>query len=352
LKKKLIIKDWIKAIVFAFITILLFRIFCFEAFTIPSSSMEKTLLTGDYILVSKLSYGPRIPNTPLAFPFAHQTLPFTENTNSYLDWIKIPYLRLFGSPDVERNDIVVFNWPMEDDRPVDQRTFYIKRCVAISGDTLDVRDGQVYVNGKYNDQPSKLQFNYKVMADVDSLNSDSVSALGITEGGKMLNKGEYWFTMNIEHMEKLKNFPHITDVKLLLEKKGSYNDYMFPDDEHFLWNVDFFGPIYVPKAGDSVVLSRDSLPLYERIIKVYEHNDLRVSNDSIFINNVYTKKYIFKMNYFFMMGDNRHNSADSRFWGFVPEDHIVGKTVAVIMSIDKRKDGNHIRGDRWFKSVD
>ena len=344
--------DWIKAIVFAFITILLFRIFFFEAFTIPSASMEKSLLTGDYILVSKLSYGPRIPNTPLAFPFAHQTLPFTENTNSYLDWIKIPYLRLFGSPDVERNDVVVFNWPMEDDRPVDQRTFYIKRCVAVSGDTLEVRDGQVYLNGKYNDHPSKLQFNYKVSASVDSINNDSVTALGITEGGKMLNKGEYWFTMDIEHVEKMKKFPHVTDVKLLLEKKGSYNDYMFPENEHFLWNVDFFGPIYVPKAGDSVKLSIDSLPLYERIIKVYEHNDLRVSNDSIFINNVYTKKYTFKMNYFFMMGDNRHNSADSRFWGFVPEDHIVGKTVIVLMSIDKSKNGNHIRGDRWFKSVD
>ncbi len=129
--------DWIKAIVFAFVTILLFRLFFFEAFTIPSASMEKSLLTGDYILVSKLSYGPRIPNTPLAFPFAHQRMPFTENTNSYLDWIKIPYLRLFGSPSIKRNDVVVFNWPMEDDRPVDQRTFYIKRCVAISGDTLD-----------------------------------------------------------------------------------------------------------------------------------------------------------------------------------------------------------------------
>jgi signal peptidase I len=343
--------DWIKAIVFAFVTILLFRLFFFEAFTIPSASMEKSLLTGDYILVSKLSYGPRIPNTPLAFPFAHQRMPFTENTNSYLDWIKIPYLRLFGSPSIKRNDVVVFNWPMEDDRPVDQRTFYIKRCVAISGDTLEIRNGQVNINGKYTDQPEKLQFNYKVLADVDSLDSDSLTALGITEGGKMQNKGEFWFTLPLDNVEKMKHFPHVTNLQLLIEKKGSYNDYLFPENEHFLWNMDYFGPIYVPKAGDSVKLSIDSLPLYERIIKVYEHNDLRVSNDSIFINNRYTKQYTFKLNYFFMMGDNRHNSADSRFWGFVPEDHIVGKTVMVIMSIDKTDNGNHIRGNRWFKSV-
>ena len=151
--------------------------------------MEKSLLTGDYIIVSKLSYGPRIPITPISFPFAHQTLPFTESTNSYLDWIQIPYLRLFSAPDIERHDIVVFNWPVEDERPVDQRTFYIKRCMAIAGDTLELRDGQVYINGKYNDCPEKLQFDYKVKTDVDSINNDSLKLLGITEGDHMQNKG-------------------------------------------------------------------------------------------------------------------------------------------------------------------
>ncbi|MBL0329470.1 MAG: signal peptidase I [Bacteroidetes bacterium] len=351
MKNKNVILDWGKAILFAFFTILLFRIFFFEAFTIPSPSMEKSLLTGDYIIVSKLSYGPRIPNTPLSFPFAHQILPFTENTNSYLDWIQIPYMRLFGSPDLERNDVVVFNWPVEDERPVDQRTFYIKRCVAISGDTLELRDGQVYINRTYSDNPEKLQFDYKIKADVDSLNNDSLKLLGITEGDHMQNKGEFWFTLTLENVEKMKKFPHVTSVEPLIDRKGAYNDYMFPENEHFLWNVDFFGPIYIPKAGDSVKLTKDSLPLYERIIKVYEKNDLRVSNDSIFINEVYSTSYTFKMNYYFMMGDNRHNSADSRFWGFVPEDHIVGKTVLILMSIDKSDDGG-IRGNRWFKSVD
>ncbi|MFL5763128.1 MAG: signal peptidase I [Bacteroidia bacterium] len=345
------IKEWAKAILFAFLTILLFRVFAFEPFTIPSSSMEKTLLTGDYIIVNKLSYGPRIPMTPLSFPFVHQTLPFTEHTNSYLDWIKIPYMRLFGSPDVERNDIVVFNWPMEDERPVDQRTFYIKRCVAISGDTLEVKEGQVYINGSYNDLADKLQFDYKVQTTADSINSDTLTAMGITEAGRMQKKGDYWITLDLEKAAAIRKKPFVTKVEPLIDRKGAYNDYMFPDNERFLWNVDFFGPIYIPKEGDSVKLTVDSLPLYERIIKVYEGNDLRVSNDSIFINNVYSTHYTFKMNYFFMMGDNRHNSADSRFWGFVPEDHIVGKTVLILMSIDKSDEGRHVRSDRWFKSV-
>ena len=313
--------------------------------------MEKSLLTGDYIIVSKLSYGPRIPNTLLSFPFAHQRLPFTESTNSYLDWIQLPYMRLFGSPDIEHNDVVVFNYPMEDDRPVDQQTYYIKRCVGIPGDTLEVRDGQVYINGKYSDEPEGLQFNYRVQADADTLNSDSISSLGITEGGKMRNKGEYWFTLDMENVEKIKKVPHVVNVSPLIEKKGSYSDYMFPENEHFLWNVDFFGPIYIPKAGDSVKLTIDSLPLYERIISVYEKNELTTSHDSIFINGKLSTHYTFKMNYYFMMGDNRHNSADSRFWGFLPEDHVVGKTVLVLMSIDKSDGGSHIRRDRWFKSV-
>lgn len=352
MKKKSTIKEWIKAILLAFVTIVVFRGCILDVYTIPSSSMEKTLLTGDFILVSKLSYGIRLPITPLSFPFAHQRLPFTENTKSYLDWVSIPYTRLFGSPDIERNDIVVFNFPIEDDYPIDQKTYYIKRCVAISGDTIEVRTGQVYINGKYNDLPEKLQFTYKVETDTAFLNLDSLKKKGFVNGDYMRKDGEFWFTLNLKDLENINKISHVKSVEPLLEKKGQYNDYMFPADEHFLWNVDFFGPVYVPKKGDSVKLSIDSLPLYERIIKVYEKNDLRVAHDSIFINNKYATHYTFKMNYFFMMGDNRHNSADSRFWGFVPEDHVVGKTVAVLMSINKTEDGNHIRWNRWFKGVD
>ncbi|HET8964420.1 MAG TPA: signal peptidase I [Chitinophagales bacterium] len=353
MKKKSVIWEWVKAILFAAITIILFRVFFFEAYTIPSSSMEKSLLCGDYILVSKVSYGSRVPNTPLSIPFVHQQIPFTENRKSYSEWIKFPYFRLFGSPAVEHGDVVVFNWPMEDDFPVDQRTFYIKRCVGIAGDTLQIREGQVYINGHYNDLPKKLQFNYKITTDGDTLNVDSLSALHIYDGGKMNEKGEYWYTLGTDDIDRMKSMPHVLKIAPLLEKKGAYSDYMFPENEHFLWNVDFFGPVYIPKSGDSVKLSIDSLPLYDRIISTYEKNELRVSHDSIFINNKYATHYTFKMNYFFMMGDNRHNSADSRFWGFVPEDHIVGKTLLVLLSIDKKKDGTggKIRKDRWFKPV-
>ncbi len=352
MKKQSEFIGWLKAIVLAFITILLFRVFFYEAFTIPSPSMEKTLLTGDYIVVSKLSYGPRIPITPLSFPFVHQRLPFTENTNSYLDWISMPYYRIFGTPKIKNNDVVVFNYPMQDDRPIDQRIYYVKRCVAIPGDSLEIREGQVYVNGIYNDLPEKLEFNYKVMTDNDTIDSDSVTQLGLTEGGHMHNKGGYWFTLDIDNVEKMKKVPHVTSVTPMLEKKGSYSDYMVPENEHFLWNVDFFGPIYVPKAGDSVKLSIDSLPLYERIISVYEKNELRVSNDSVFINNAYTTHYTFKMNYFFMMGDSRHNSADSRFWGFVPENHIVGKAKWVLLSINKTDEETEVRWDRLLKKIE
>ncbi len=350
MKKKSILKEWVTAISLALVTILVIRVFFFEAFTIPSPSMEKSLLTGDYIIVSKLSYGPRIPNTPLSFPFVHQKLPFTENTNSFVNWIKIPYLRLFGSPSVKRNDVVVFNYPMEEEYPVDQRTYYVKRCVGLSGDTLEIRKGQVYINNEYTDVPELLQFNYKVQCDRDTIQSDTLVKCGITEGGRLRNKGEYWFNLNLENAELIKHLPHVTKTEPLLEKKGTYLDYMFPSSENFLWNVDYFGPIYIPKSGDSVKLTLDSLPLYERIIAVYEKNDLKVRNDSIFINNIYSKSYTFKMNYFFMMGDNRHNSTDSRFWGFVPEDHVVGKAVGILLSIDK-SNGSHFRSGRWFKGV-
>ncbi len=351
MKKKSAVKEWLKAIVFAIITILIFRTFCFEAFTIPSASMEKTLLTGDYIIVSKLSYGPRVPNTLLSFPFAHQRLPFTDNTKSFVDWIKIPYYRLFGPPSVKHNDIVVFNYPMEDDYPVDQKTYYVKRCVALPGDTMEIREGQVYINRKYNDLPEKLQCDYKVISSIDTIFADSLKSIGINEGGRLRSKSEYYFNLTKENAERVKKFPYIKSVEPLLVKKTSYNDLMFPDSENFIWNQDYFGPLYIPKAGDSVRLTKDSLPLYQRIINVYEKNNLRVSNDSVFINNVYATYYKFKMNYYFMMGDNRNNSTDSRYWGFVPEDHIVGKAITTILSIDKSKGKSSLRSGRWLKAV-
>lgn len=351
MKNKSTVKEWIKAIIFAFLTILFFRVFFFEAFTIPSGSMEKTLLTGDYILVSKISYGPRIPNTPLSIPFVHQQLPFAENSHSFVDWLKIPYLRLFGAPSVKHNDIVVFNYPMEDELPVDKRTYYVKRCVGLPGDTLEVRAGEVFINGKFNDEVENLQFNYRITSTADTLNSDSIHQLGITEGGRLNKKREFYFNLTLDDVIKLKRLSSIKSIEPLVDRKANYNDYMFPENEKYLWNIDYFGPLYIPKAGDSVKLTIDSLPLYKRIISVYEKNDLKVRNDSIFINEKLCTYYKFKMNYYFMMGDNRHNSTDSRYWGFVPEDHITGKAIAVLFSVDKSKAKNHLRNERWFKGI-
>jgi signal peptidase I len=345
-------KEWGKAILLATMLIILFRVFCFEAFTIPSQSMEKSLLTGDYIIVSKLSYGPRLPITLLSVPFIHQRFPFSENTKSYLDWIQLPYMRLGGTPEIRRHDIIVFNYPIDDENPTDQKIYFVKRCMAVSGDTLEVRNGLVYVNGTYSDKIDNLQYTYKVVTDRDTIDSAILKKLGIVDGGQMAKKGEYSFTMTAENADTLKKQPHIISVKPLLENKDSYNNYLFPENDFFLWNIDNYGPLYIPKAGDTINLTSDSLALYKRIISVYEKNELRVSNDSIFINNEFSTRYVFKLNYFFVMGDNRHNSVDSRFWGFLPEDHIVGKAVKVLMSIDKSDEGNKIRWNRLFKSID
>lgn len=314
--------------------------------------MEKTLFTGDYILVNKLSYGPRIPMTLFSMPLAHQRMPFTENTNSYLEWLQLPYMRLLGTPDVKHNDILMFNYPMEEEHPIDQRIYYIKRCVGIPGDMLEIRKGQVYISGHYNDVPEKLQFSYKVVTDQDTVDSEALTRIGVTEGSKLRNTGEFWFALSAQNVDSIKRIMNVLKVEPIIEKKGTYSDYMFPEDERFLWNVDFFGPVYVPKAGDSVEMAIETLPLYKRIIDIYENNDVHVSGDSVFINNKYATHYTFKMNYYFMMGDNRHNSADSRFWGFLPESHIVGKAAVVLLSINKTDSTSNIRWDRWFKLIE
>lgn len=347
LSKKGKIKEWTKAIVYAILTVLIIRTFFFQVFTIPTPSMEKTLLPGDFILVSKLHYGPRLPNTLLTFPFSHQTLPFTM-LPSYVDWINIPYTRIFGFSEIKRNDVVVFNYPVEDEYPVDHRSHFVKRCVALPGDVLELKEGLVYINDTLLEDSATVQYNYHIKTSDETMNEDSLAKWGVTEGGKISKNGDYSFSLTKKTATKLERLPNVTLIEKFIERQGIYADFIFPNNEKIKWNVDWFGPVRIPKEGDTIRVGVANLPLYQRIIEVYEHNKLETRNDSIFINDQYASSYVFKMNYYFMMGDNRHNSTDSRFWGFVPEDHVVGKAISITFSINKSGDGE---GSRWFKGI-
>jgi len=358
-KKKSKTREWVDAIIFAVIAATLIRTFLIEAFTIPTPSMEKTLLVGDFLFVSKINYGPRVPNTPLSFPFAHHTLPLTKNTKSYLEWIKLPYKRLWGFQEIKNNDVVVFNYPMEADypfnRPVDKRENYIKRCIAIAGDTLQIVDSKVMINGKDNELPVKSQINYHVKTDGSGMNPKKMKEMDIyPEDNRMLsNQGDFEIIMTPENAEKIKGFSNVKSVTPLVEPKGENLGHYFPLDKRFKWNVDNFGPIYIPKVGVPIAIDTNNISLYKRLITVYEGNTLDVTNGKVFINGAVADSYTPKMNYYFMMGDNRHNSLDSRFWGFVPEDHIVGKAIFIWLSIDNNNSGlAKIRWSRMFSTID
>ncbi len=387
-------REWVDAIVFAVIAASIIRIFLFEAYTIPTSSMEKSLLVGDYLFVSKITYGPRTPETPIAFPFVHHTLPFTAFTKSYVEWLKVPYYRFPGLRKIENNDVVVFNYPSGDtvvlerqnedyyqivrtmemaqknklgdayrkgmgraevwkryhviSRPVDKRENYIKRCIGIPGDTLNIIDRQVYINGKMADNPENMQYMYDVFTNGSSINPRALDKLGINEGGQISNS-HYVFPLSLDKKEKLEKFVNVESVLVRNRPKGQTYFPIFPHDtKNFRWNEDNFGPLVIPKKGSTVDISAENIALYEKIIDTYEHNTLEVKGNDIYVNGALVHQYTFKQDYYWMMGDNRHNSADSRYWGFVPEDHIVGKASFVWLSLDKNKslfDGKI----RWHK---
>lgn len=437
-------QEWRDAILFAIVAASIIRTYTFEAFTIPTSSMEKTMLIGDYLFVNKLSYGPRIPNTPLSFPFAHHSLPLTNNSvPSYLKWFEFDYTRLPGFGDVERNDVVVFNYPTGDTvdvvlqsnkgydqlirdwaielksidykrggnlqsdeyyqekarqhihekrdltvRPVDKRENFIKRCVGIPGDVIEIKDGTLFVNGEQAEQPKDMQFSYIVQMAGDFPKNQSnlmklktVYNINFQDVIELVPLRTFMFPLTAEAYERMQRDPMVKRIerlshkkdkmsvftarqvsgmfdakyKAILEEQGMYNPDLniFPNHPNYHWTEDFFGPLEIPKAGNTVQLTLENLPIYERIIGVYEANDLRVADGKIYINGEATNSYTFNMNYYWLMGDNRHNSADSRFWGFVPEDHVVGKAAFVWMSIDPELDlsNGKIRWDRFFTVV-
>jgi signal peptidase I len=350
---KSLAREWADAIVFAIVAATLIRGFLIEAYMIPTGSMERSLKVGDFLFVSKLNYGPRVPMTPIAFPFAHHTMPLTGG-KAYWEGIKIPYKRLKGFQEIKRNDVVVFNFPMEADapfhRPIDKRENYIKRAIGIPGDTIKIDAAVVYVNGVKGFVPPQGQIDYLVYTDGSGLNPQRILDERIE--ANPYAREPYLLHLTQDAFETVKGWSNVTSVTPNVRPAGLDEPGTFPNAPNYHWNIDNFGPLIVPKKGWTITLDSLTYPLYQRAITVYEGNTLEVKNGQYYLNGELATSYTFKMDYYWMMGDSRHNSEDSRMWGFVPEDHIVGKALFVWLSLDK--DGSffeRIRWDRIFMGI-
>jgi signal peptidase I len=394
--------EWLDALIFAVVAVTLINIFLFQNYRIPTPSMEKSLLVGDHLFVSKLAYGPRMPNTPLAFPFTQNTMPLTKG-KSWSNLVLWPYKRLKGAGTVKNNDPIVFNFPAGDTvvledtntsyyeivrrradelmsaerysgtrkspeyyhqlarkeiwekytviyRPVDRRDNYVKRCIGIPGDSVSIKNGDLFVNGKLVADNGTQQTNYVVSTNGTTINPKAFERLGISRYDQnMISGTAYYLPLTKSNADAISKFSNVNEVAPLFQHPGEYAPYIFPFSRTYNWNEDNYGPIWIPVKGATVKIDTSNLCLYERIIDVYEANDLKVEGSTIYINGTAADSYTFKMNYYWMMGDNRHNSADSRYWGFVPEDHVVGKPKFIWLSIDKEAEGlKKIRWNRMF----
>jgi signal peptidase I len=387
--KKSAAREWVDAGIFAVIAATLIRTFVFEAYVIPTPSMEKTLLVNDFLFVSKFSYGPRIPNTPIAMPFVHHTMPIFD-MKSYVEWIHIPYTRWFASP-VKRNDVVVFNFPTGDTvinkegyqseqpyydvarllgngdmnagrkiilsdpdsyplivRPVDKQENFIKRCVGVAGDTLQIKNQMIYINGQETRLPDNSETNYIVVTGGQQLDETVMKDeydIDINNGEEFQQTGvpnRYAMLLSAIARDKMMKSGLAKNITPYLDS----NKNVFPYDPQYNWTKDNYGPFWIPKKGATLRLTALNYPFYERVIRDYEKNKLEIRNEKIFINDKESAEYTFKMDYYWMMGDNRHQSLDSRYWGFVPEDHIVGEAWMIWMSWK-----NGVRWSRLFKKI-
>ncbi|MEM9671114.1 MAG: signal peptidase I [Bacteroidota bacterium] len=336
-------KEWLHSIVFAVIAASLIRSLFMEAFAIPTSSMENSLLVGDYLFVSKLHYGATTPRTPLQLPLIHQNLPGTE-IPEYLSWIQLPYYRLPGFSEFKRNEEVVFHYPPEWDRPVDMKTFYVKRCVALPGDSLKIQAGEVLVNGELLAKPLHGQTSYWVQTS-QTIHPRVFRRLGIDEYYR--SSEGYQINAESEAAAQLAKMPFVQAVEEIIHEPGEMRSQLYPQQGSNDWTIDHYGPIYLPKAGDRIEMTPENLALYSTAIVHYENVGAELVNDKLVINGHQVEEYEFQQGYYFMVGDNRHNSLDSRFWGFVPEDHIVGKPVLVWFSYDKT--ASWLQKIRWSR---
>lgn len=358
--------DFVSSILFAIVVATTVHTYVMQPYTIPTSSLEKSLLIGDFLFVSKFHYGARTPTTAVALPMVHDSIPFIK-TKSYLSWPQLPYFRFPGLQEVERNDIVVFNWPKDTvykffdrsrrraDKPLDKKSNYVKRCVGVPGDSLQIINGDVIVNGKKLElhDRQRLQYTYDVETDGSQFNEEYIfKELQITDRIRVNAQNSYTFSaLTDENVIRLRNNPMVKSVTKVIDTVG--NSFVFPHTKN--WNADNYGPIYIPQAGKTVALTKETLPFYKEIITDYEKKDLQVNGDEIRIDGNVATSYTFDMDYYWMMGDNRHNSEDSRYWGYVPSDHIVGKPVFIWMSLDQNVPWGQaidkVRWERMFTTV-